>query len=106
MLNEHNLPKYFLAEAINTACYVLRSILKKTPYKLWKDRKPNISYFKVFRCKFFILNTKDNLGKFDTKTDVGVILGYFISSKAYRIFNKRTLIIEESIHVTFDENVP
>ena len=70
MLNEKNLPKYFWVEVVNTSYYVLnrillRSILKKTPYELWKNKKPNISYFKVFGCKCFILNTKDNLGKFD-----------------------------------------
>ena len=93
MLNENSLPKYFWAETVNTACYVLnqeliRPNLNKTPYELWKDRKPNIGYFKVFRCKCFVLNTKDNLGKFDPKSDVGIFLGYSNSSKAYRVYNK------------------
>ena len=106
MLNENNLPKYFLAEAINTSCYVLnrvllRSILKKTPYKLWRNKKPNINYFKVFGCKCFILNTKDKLGKFDAKSDVGIFLCYSTSSNALRVFNKRTIVVEESIHVSF-----
>nr|CAN62159.1 hypothetical protein VITISV_041771 [Vitis vinifera] len=84
MLNENNLPKYFWAEAVNTSCYVLnrillRPILNKTPYELWKNKKPNISYFKVFRCKCFILNTKDNLEKFDAKSDIGIFLGYSTS---------------------------
>ena len=53
ILNENNLPKYFWAEVVNTSCYVLnrillRPILKKTPYELWKNKKPNISYFKAF----------------------------------------------------------
>ena len=52
----------------------------------------------------FILNTKDNLGKFDPKADEGIFVGYSDRSKAYRIFNKRTNIIEESMHVSFDEN--
>ena len=74
MLNEFSLPKYFWAEATNNSCYVInrvviRNKLNKTPYELWKSRKPNISYFKVFGCKCFILNTKDNLGKFDAKSD-------------------------------------
>ncbi|KAH9802698.1 hypothetical protein KPL71_001497 [Citrus sinensis] len=109
MLNENSLPKYFWAEAVNTACYVLNRVLirpnlNKTPYELWKDRKPNIGYFKVFGCKCFVLNTKDNLGKFDPKSDVGIFLGYSNSSKAYRVYNKRTLVVEESMHVTFDES--
>ncbi|KAH9792990.1 Integrase catalytic domain-containing protein [Citrus sinensis] len=111
MLNENSLPKYFWAEAVNTACYVLNRVLirpnlNKTPYELWKDRKPNIGYFKVFGCKCFVLNTKDNLGKFDLKSDVGIFLGYSNSSKAYRVYNKRTLIVEEFMHVTFDESNP
>ena len=111
MLNENSLPKYFWAEAVNTACYVLNRVLSipnlnKTPYELWKDRKPNIGYFKVFGCKCFVLNTKDNLGKFDPKSDVGIFLGYSNSSKAYRVYNKRTLVVEESMHVMFDESNP
>ncbi|KAH9680653.1 Integrase catalytic domain-containing protein [Citrus sinensis] len=111
MLNENSLPKYFWAEAVNAACYVLNRVLirpnlNKTPYELWKDRKPNIGYFKVFGCKCFVLNTKDNLGKFDPKSDVGIFLGYSNSSKAYRVYNKRTLVVEESMHVTFDESNP
>ena len=50
------------------------------------------------------MNTKDYLGKFASKTDEGVFLGYSNSSKAYRIFNKRSLLVEESMHVTFDES--
>ena len=108
MLNENDLPKYFWAEAVNTSCYVLNRVLirpnlNKTPYELWKGRKPNIGYFRVFGCKCFILNTKDNLGKFDSKSDISIFLGYSTTSKVYRVFNKRTLVVEESMHVSFDE---
>ena len=107
ILNENDLPKYFLAEAVNTSCHVLnwvliRPTLNKTPYELWKDRKPNSDYSKVFECKCFILNTKDNFLKFDSKSDVGIFLGYSITIKVYRVFNKRTLVVEESMHVIFD----
>ncbi|KAK2369267.1 putative mitochondrial protein [Trifolium repens] len=110
MLSDSNLPKYFWADAVSTACYVsnrviIRPILKKTPYELLKGRKPNISHFHIFGCKCFVLNNdKDNLGKFDEKSDEGIFLGYSLSSKAYRIYNKRTLTIEESMHVSFDES--
>ena len=50
------------------------------------------------------MNTKDNLSKFDPKSDVGIFLGYSNSSKTYRVHNKRTLIVEESMHITFDES--
>ena len=112
MLNERNLPKYFWADAVNTACYVMnramiRPILNKTPYELYKGRKPNISHLHVFGCKCFVLNNgKDNLGKFDAKSDEAIFLGYSSTSKAYRVYNKRTMTVEESIHVNFDESNP
>ena len=70
ILNEYDLPKYFWAEAVNTACYILnrvliRSSLNKTPYELWHNKIPNVGYFKVFGCKCFILNNNEKLGKFD-----------------------------------------
>ena len=112
MINEHGLPKYFWADAINTACYVLnriliRPMLNKTPYELLKGRKPNLLHLHVFGCKCFVLNNgKDNLGKFDVKADEGIFLGYSQSSKAYRVFNKRLQIVEEFVHVSFDESCP
>ena len=78
--------------------------MKKTPYELYKGRKPNISHLIVFCCKCFILNNgKDSLGKFDAKADEAIFLGYSLHSKAYRVFNKRTLSVEESVHVVCDE---
>ena len=51
-------------------------------------------------------NGKDNLGKFDAKSYESIFLGYSLTSKAFRVFNKRTLVVEESIHVIFDESNP
>ena len=112
MLCKNNMEKYFWAEAINTACYVvnriyIRPILKKTPYELFKGRKPNIAYFRSFGCKCYVHNNgKDNRGKFDAKSDDGIFLGYSTNSKAYRVFNILTKTVEESIHVIFDESNP
>jgi len=66
--------------------------------------KPNVSYFKVFSCKCFVLNTKDNLGKFDVKSYEAIFVWYSNTSKAYRVFNRSSLTIEESIHVKFEES--
>ena len=90
LLNETNLPKYFWPDAINTVYNMLkrvliRPILKKTPYELYKGRKPNISHFRVFGYKCFILNNgKDNLGKFDSEADEGIFLGYSLSQPGPR----------------------
>jgi len=112
LLNENSLPKYFWVDVVNTACYVLnrvsiRPILKKTPYELFQGRRPVLSHLKVFGCKCFILNNgKESLGKLDAKADEGVFLGYATQSHAYRVYNKRLMTIEESMHVVFDETNP
>jgi len=67
-------------------------------------RKSNVSYFRVFGCKCFVLNTKDNLDKFDAKSYEVIFVGYSHTRKAYRIFNRSTLIIEKFIHVKFEES--
>ena len=90
MFHEYSLPLYFWVKAVSTSCYISnrvfkRPILNKTSYELWNNRKPKISYLRVFGCKWFILNTKDNLGNFDSKADEGIFLGYSTSSKAYRV---------------------
>ena len=56
MLNKYDVPKYFWADAVSTACYVLnrmliKPILKITPYELFKGRKPNVTHLKIFGCK-------------------------------------------------------
>nr|GEY96334.1 retrovirus-related Pol polyprotein from transposon TNT 1-94 [Tanacetum cinerariifolium] len=69
-----------------------------------RERIPDISYFHVFRCPVFIHNNKDHLGKFDAKANDGYFLGYSFVSKAFRVFNKRRQQVEETYHVTFDQN--
>ena len=62
-------------------------------------------YLREFGCKCFVLNNgKDDQRKFDPRSDERVFVGYSSSSKAYRVFNKRTQCIEESIHVGFDKD--
>ena len=89
MLSECNLPKYFWAEAINTACYtmnrvLLSPILNKISYELMFDKKPIVGYFKVFGCKCFILNIKEHLEKFDKKSDEGIFLGYCENKRGFK----------------------
>lgn len=75
--------------------------------ELLKGRKPNVSYYRVFGCKCFILNNwNDNLGKLDAKFDEWIFIGYSSLSKTYRVYNNRNSSVEESIHVAFDESSP
>nr|GEV74207.1 hypothetical protein [Tanacetum cinerariifolium] len=75
-----------------------------TPYELFNGRAPAIGFLKPFGCHVMILNTLDNLGKFEAKGDEGYFIGYSMSSKAFRVFNKRTRRMEENLHVEFLEN--
>nr|GEZ50376.1 ribonuclease H-like domain-containing protein [Tanacetum cinerariifolium] len=109
MLADAKLPVTFWAEAVNTACYVQNRVLvnkahNKTPYELFNGRTPAIGFLKPFGCHVMILNTLDNLGKFEAKGDEGYFLGYSMSSKAFRVFNKRTKRVEENVHTEFLEN--
>nr|GEY25107.1 ribonuclease H-like domain-containing protein [Tanacetum cinerariifolium] len=55
-------------------------------------------------CLVIILNTLDHLVKFDEKADEGFFFGYSVNIKAFRVFNSRTKIVEETLHITFLEN--
>ena len=86
---------------------LIKPNLKKTPYELFKGRRHVLSHLKVFGCKCFILNNgKESLGKLDAKANEGVFLGYATQSHAYRVYNKRLMTVEESMHVVFDETNP
>ncbi|GKD92598.1 retrovirus-related pol polyprotein from transposon TNT 1-94 [Tanacetum coccineum] len=111
MLADSLLPIPFWAEAINTTCYVLNRVLviklqNKTPYELLIGKSPSISFMRPFGCPLTILNTLDSLGKFDGKSDEGYLLGYSTSSKAFRVYNKRTKRVEENLHINFLEDQP
>nr|GEZ76189.1 retrovirus-related Pol polyprotein from transposon TNT 1-94 [Tanacetum cinerariifolium] len=109
MLADAKLSVTFWAKAVNTACYVKNKVLviksyNKTPYELFNGRSPAIGFLKPFGCHVMILNTLDNLGKLGEKREEGYFIGYSMSSKAFRVFNKKTRRIEENLHVEFLEN--
>jgi hypothetical protein len=98
----------FWGEAVNIACNIinrvyLRPKTNKTPYEIWRGKKPTVKYFKIFGSKCYILRDRENLGIFDPKSDRGIFLGYSTSSRAYRVFNKRTETVMESINVVIDD---
>ena len=78
---------------------------KKTSYEIWNEKKPKVKYFWVFGSKCFILNDRENLGKFDAKSDEGIFLGYSVNSQAYRVYNKRTKTVMELINVVIDDAI-
>ncbi|GJR93092.1 putative ribonuclease H-like domain-containing protein [Tanacetum coccineum] len=111
MLADSKLPTTFWAETVNTACYVQNRVLvvkphNKTTYELFNGRTPTLSFMRPFGCPVTILNTIDHLSKFDGKADEGFFIGYSLNSKAFRVFNSRTRIVEENLHIRFSESTP
>ncbi|GJU39087.1 retrovirus-related pol polyprotein from transposon TNT 1-94 [Tanacetum coccineum] len=101
-------PLFLLAEAINTACYTQnRSLIRlrynKTPYELMHDKKSDLSFLHVFGSLCYPTNDSKDLGKLNAKADIGIFVGYTPTKKAFKIYNRRTWKIMETIHVMFNE---
>ncbi|GJV40974.1 retrovirus-related pol polyprotein from transposon TNT 1-94 [Tanacetum coccineum] len=108
MLSASKLPLFFWAEAIATACYTQnRSIIipthKKTAYHIINDRKPSIKHLHIFGCTCYLTRDGKNLDKMKEKEDLCILVGYSTQSKGYCVYNNRTRLIVESIHLRFDE---
>nr|GEX38473.1 copia protein [Tanacetum cinerariifolium] len=73
----------------------------KSLYELLHGRTPSIGFIRPFGCPVTILNTLDSLGKFDGKVDEGFLVGYSVSSKAFRVFNSRTREESDQQYVLF-----
>nr|GFB28006.1 putative ribonuclease H-like domain-containing protein [Tanacetum cinerariifolium] len=97
--------------SINGDCYCVfpqnRSIIhrrfNKTPYELINGRKPDISFLHVFGALCYPKNDREDIGKLGAKGDIGFFIGYSADSCAYRIYNRRTKKIMETMNVLFDE---
>nr|GEZ77831.1 uncharacterized mitochondrial protein AtMg00810-like [Tanacetum cinerariifolium] len=63
-------------------------------------------FVRPFGCLVTIFNTLDPPGKFDGKANEGFLVGYSVSSKAFRVFNSNTRIIQETLHINFLKNQP
>ncbi|GJY66640.1 retrovirus-related pol polyprotein from transposon TNT 1-94 [Tanacetum coccineum] len=99
---------FLRAEAIATACYtknrsLIPTLYNKTPYELVHDKKLDLSFLCVFGALCYPTNDSEDLGKLKAKADIGFFVSYAPNRKGYRIYNKRTRQIMETIHVTFDE---
>nr|GFC11468.1 hypothetical protein [Tanacetum cinerariifolium] len=76
---------------------------EKTPYHIINDRKPSVKFFHIFGSVCYNVRDGENLDKMKEKGDECIFVGYSTQSRAYRVFNKRTRVIMESIHVNFNE---
>nr|GEY85925.1 retrovirus-related Pol polyprotein from transposon TNT 1-94 [Tanacetum cinerariifolium] len=101
-------PLFLCAEVVETVCFTQnRSIIRlrhgKTPYELMHGKQPDLSYFHVFGALCYPTNNGENVGKLQPKADIGIFIGYAPTKKAFRIYNRRTRRIGETIHVNFYE---
>nr|GFB52655.1 retrovirus-related Pol polyprotein from transposon TNT 1-94 [Tanacetum cinerariifolium] len=99
---------FLWAEAMATACFTQnRSIIRlrhgKTPYELMHGKQHDLSFFHVFGVLCYPTNDSENVSKLQPKADIEIFIGYALTKKAFRIHNRRTRRIVETIHVDFDE---
>ncbi|GKA21473.1 putative ribonuclease H-like domain-containing protein, partial [Tanacetum coccineum] len=83
-----------------------KTLIEAARTMLADSKTPTLSFMRPFGCPDTILNTKDHLGKFDGKADEGFFVAYSLNSKAFRVFNSRTMIVEENLHIRFSESTP
>nr|GEX04031.1 retrovirus-related Pol polyprotein from transposon TNT 1-94 [Tanacetum cinerariifolium] len=108
MLSVAKVSLFFWAEAIASKFFTQnRSLViprhDKTPYHIINNRKPSVKFFHIFGSLCYIVRDGENLDKMKEKGDECIFVGYSTQSRAYKVFNKRTKVIMESIHVNFDE---
>nr|GFC87447.1 retrovirus-related Pol polyprotein from transposon TNT 1-94 [Tanacetum cinerariifolium] len=108
MLSAAKVPLFFWAEAIATTCFTQnRSLViprhEKAPYHIINYWKPSIKFFHIFGSLCYIVRDGENLDKMKEKGDACIFVGYSTQSRAYMVFNKRTRVIVETIHVNFNE---
>nr|GEW41421.1 integrase, catalytic region, zinc finger, CCHC-type, peptidase aspartic, catalytic [Tanacetum cinerariifolium] len=101
-------PMFLWAETVATVCYTQNHSLihtrhHKTPYKLVHNKKPDLTFFRVFGALCYPTNDTEDLGKLQPTADIGIFVSYAPSRKGYRIYNKRTRRIMETIHVQFNK---
>ncbi|GJX63407.1 retrovirus-related pol polyprotein from transposon TNT 1-94 [Tanacetum coccineum] len=108
ILSASKLLLFFWAEATATACYTQnRSIIilthEKMAYHIINVRKPSFKHLHIFGCTCYLTRDGENLDKMKEKGDPYILVGYSTQSKGYHVYNKRTRLIVESIHLRFDE---
>nr|GEX82998.1 retrovirus-related Pol polyprotein from transposon TNT 1-94 [Tanacetum cinerariifolium] len=108
MLSAAKVSLFFWAKAIATTCFTQnRSLViprhEKTPNHIINDRKPSVKFFHIFGSLCYIVGDGENLDKMKEKGNACIFVGYSTKSRAYRVFNKRTRVIMETIRVNFDE---
>nr|GEW56655.1 copia protein [Tanacetum cinerariifolium] len=67
---------------------------------------PSKSFENNHTCVACKKGKQHRASKFDGKADEGFLVGYSVNSKAFKVFNSRTRIVQETLHINFLENKP
>ena len=110
MLDESGTPDTFLGEVPHTTVKIMKKAhvrvnSDRTSYELWYGNIPTVKHFRVFRRKCFINKNDEKLGKFESRADEGIFLGYSSRIKAYKCYNKILQKIVKCIDVVIDESL-
>ena len=86
MLMDSKFTNIFWTRTVDTTVHIqnrvmLRNNTGKTPYELWKGRSVNMKHFKVFGSKCYIKREDGRMGKFDSRVDKGILVGYSSTRK-------------------------
>ena len=108
ILMDYKLTDIFWTQEVHTTVHIqnrvmLKNNTDKTPYELWKGRLSNVNHFIDFGSKCYIKIEYGRMGKFDSRVEKGVLVGYSSTRKAYKCYNRRLNKVVESINVIIDE---
>jgi hypothetical protein len=108
MIMDSKLIDIFWTQAFHAKGHIQNRVIlinntNKTPYKLWKGRPTNVNHFRGFGSKCYIKREDGIMGKFDSRVDKKILVGYSSTRKAYKCYNIRLNKVVESINVTIDE---
>nr|KAJ0197577.1 hypothetical protein LSAT_V11C700367030 [Lactuca sativa] len=108
MLNQLGQPNNLWGEALLTACYVYNRITSRviptSPYELWKGRKPNLDYLKMWGCVAYYRTPDPKRIKLGARANKSLFIGYAHNSKAYRLLDTESGVVVESRDVEFFED--
>ncbi|KAJ9547348.1 hypothetical protein OSB04_019891 [Centaurea solstitialis] len=108
MLNQSGLPTNLWGEALLTACHIYNRITSRviptSPYELWKGRKPEIDYMKVWGCVAYYRTPDPKRSKLGDRAMKSIFVGYAMNSVAYRFLDNESGVIVESRDADFFED--
>lgn len=109
ILKHMMVPNYLWGEAVRHSTYILnrvatRSLKERTPYEIFRDKRPNISHLRTFGCIGYAKTVKPHLKKLEDRSSILVHLSTELGSKVYRMYDPSSQKIVVSRDVVFDES--